>query len=165
MMSIARIAALGACAVGVWVTVAAQLPSHVRLPVAAVVADAVVSQPFGCTNFALEPIDPFCPGGHIHTGIDLAAREGTEVHAATGGIARVAFDPNGCGLYVAVTFDAHVRILYCHLSATRVVANETVTAGELIVLVGATGHATGPHVHFEIQVDGVAVDPVRWLSS
>jgi len=164
-MGVARIAAFGACAAGVWLTVAAQLPSHVRLPVGAVVADAVVTQPFGCTSFALEPIDPFCPGGHIHTGIDLAAPQGTEAHAATGGIVRVGFDPYGCGLYVSVTFDAHVRVLYCHLSATRVVDNETVTAGQLIGLVGSTGRATGPHVHFEIQVDRVAVDPVKWLGS
>lgn len=164
-MGALRVAALGAFAAGVWLAVAAQLPSHVRLPVAAVVAGAVVSQPFGCTTLALEPFDPFCPTHHVHTGIDLAAREGTEVHAATSGIARVDFDPNGCGLFVAVTFDPHVRLLYCHLSAARVVTGQSVVAGQLIGLVGSTGRATGPHLHFEIQVDGRAVDPVRWLGS
>lgn len=160
-----RFAAIGAFAAGMWLTTAAQTPGHVRLPVMAVVAGAVVTQPFGCTTVALEPVDPFCATGHIHTGIDLAAPQGTEVHAATGGVAHIGFDPNGAGLYVAIAFDAHVRLLYCHLSATRVVEGARVTPGELIGLVGSTGLATGPHVHFEIQVDGTAVDPVRWLSS
>lgn len=160
-----RVAAMLACAGAVWVVAAAQVPGQARLPVAAVVVGAVVSQPFGCTTLALEPFDPFCPGGHVHTGIDLADREGTEVHSATRGLAHVGFDPNGAGLYVAVDLDGHVRLLYCHLSAVRVAGGELVGAGQVVGLVGATGRATGPHVHFEIQVDGRPVDPARWLAS
>ncbi len=58
-----------------------------------------------------------------------------------------------------------MRVLYCHLSIVQVVAGESVMPGEVIGEVGATGLATGPHLHFEVQVDGWAVDPVTWLAS
>ena len=126
---------------------------------------AVVTQPFGCTALEREPFDPFCPGRHIHTGIDLAAPTGAEVRSATAGIAHLGSDPNGAGNYVTVDFDAHTRIFYCHLSAFRVRSGDTVTPGQLIGLVGATGLATGPHVHLEVQVDRTSIDPARWLAS
>jgi murein DD-endopeptidase MepM/ murein hydrolase activator NlpD len=124
-----------------------------------------MTQPFGCSTLLLEPFDPGCPSRHIHTGVDLAAPEGTPVHAAAGGSVAVGFDPGGAGLYVSVTLDGHVRVLYCHLSAAVVAAGEKVVTGELIGEVGSTGLATGAHLHFEVQVDGRAVDPVVWLVS
>jgi murein DD-endopeptidase MepM/ murein hydrolase activator NlpD len=149
----------------VWIAVASEVPSHERLPVAAVVPGAVVSQPYGCTTLELEPFDPFCPGRHVHTGIDLAAPVGTEVHSATAGTATIGVDPNGAGNYVVVVVDAHTRIYYCHLSQFRVQPAQSVSPDQVIGLVGATGVATGPHVHFEVQVDGTSVDPVAWLAS
>ncbi|MGH7764924.1 MAG: M23 family metallopeptidase, partial [Candidatus Dormibacteraceae bacterium] len=107
----------------------------------------------------------FCPGRHIHTGVDLAAPVGTEVRSATLGVAHLGFDPNGAGMYVLVRVDAHVRVFYCHLSAYRVTNGGAVTPGQVIGLVGETGRATGPHVHFEVQVDGTSVDPAAWLAS
>jgi murein DD-endopeptidase MepM/ murein hydrolase activator NlpD len=126
---------------------------------------AVETLPFGCTALVLEPFDPLCPGFHIHTGVDLAAPAGTAVHAASAGIAHAGFDPGGAGIFVAVAVGQHVRVLYCHLSIVQVVAGESVMPGEVIGEVGATGLATGPHLHFEVQVDGRAVDPVTWLAS
>jgi murein DD-endopeptidase MepM/ murein hydrolase activator NlpD len=149
----------------VWVVAASQVPSHLKLPVAGVVVGAVISQPFGCTSLELEPIAPFCPGRHIHTGIDLAAATGTPVRSATSGIARVGFDPNGAGNYVVVTVDAHVRVLYCHLSSIRVVSGKAVNAGDVIGAIGSTGWSTGPHLHLEIQRDGTSIDPAVWLAS
>jgi murein DD-endopeptidase MepM/ murein hydrolase activator NlpD len=122
-----------------------------------------MTQPFGCTKLQLEPFDPYCPSRHFHTGVDLGAPRGTPVHAAAGGTATVGFDPGGAGLYVAVALDSHVRVLYCHLSAALVADSAQVVVGEVIGQVGATGLATGPHLHFEVQVDGRAVDPVAWL--
>jgi len=157
-----RLSVLVAGAGAVWVVAAGQVPSHVRLPVTGVVVGAVVTQPFGCTALALEPFDPFCPGRHIHTGIDLAAPTGTPVHSATGGVVHVGFDPAAAGLFVAVVMDSHVRLLYCHLSSVEVAAGATVTAGDVVGRVGATGRATGPHGHFEVQVDGVSVATGIW---
>jgi murein DD-endopeptidase MepM/ murein hydrolase activator NlpD len=165
VISFLRIAAMVASGALVWVVVASQLPRHERLPLAAVVQGAVISQPFGCTSLELEPFDPFCPGRHVHTGVDLAAPTGTAVHSATAGTAHVGVDANGAGNYVVVDVDGHTRIYYCHLSVFRVRSGQPVDPGAVIGLVGATGLATGPHVHFEVQVDGSAVDPVVWLAS
>lgn len=149
----------------VWVVVASQVPSHLRLPLASVVVGAVISQPFGCSSLELEPYDPFCPGRHVHTGIDLAASMGTPVHSATGGTARVGFDQYGAGNYVVVIVDAHVRVFYCHLSSVAIVNGYAVSAGDVIGALGSSGNSTGPHLHFEIQRDGTSIDPAVWLAS
>jgi murein DD-endopeptidase MepM/ murein hydrolase activator NlpD len=66
---------------------------------------------------------------------------------------------------VVEVVDEHVRLLYCHLWRVHVAAGQRVAPGEVIGEVGATGLATGAHLHFEVQVDGRAVDPVVWLAS
>jgi murein DD-endopeptidase MepM/ murein hydrolase activator NlpD len=162
---IVRIVALCAAAALILIVAGSKVQNQERLPLSAIVPGAVVTLPFGCTTFELEPFDPFCPGRHIHTGVDLAAPEGTEVHAATSGTARIRFDGRGAGLYVVVTADQHVRELYCHLSAAVVTDGSAVVPGQVIGAVGATGLATGPHLHFEVQVDGTSVDPAAWLVS
>jgi murein DD-endopeptidase MepM/ murein hydrolase activator NlpD len=165
LIGLIRILAIGSGAILVWLLLAGQAPTHVRLPIDEVVLGATISQPFGCTTLELEPFDPFCPGRHVHTGIDLAAPTGTEVRSATSGMVHLGLDSNGAGNYVMVDVDPHTRIFYCHLSAFRVRPGESVSPGQLIGLVGMTGLATGPHVHFEIQVDGSSVDPAVWLGS
>ncbi|HEV3103841.1 MAG TPA: M23 family metallopeptidase [Candidatus Dormibacteraeota bacterium] len=164
-MGFVRGVAVGLMALLVWTVAASRVPSHERLSLAAIVPRAVETLPFGCTSLALEPFDPFCPGLHIHTGVDLAAPAGTPVHAAASGIAHAGYDPSGPGVYVVVTLDQHVRLLYCHLSRVGVTPGQSVMPGDVIGEVGATGLATGAHLHFEVQVDGRAVDPVRWLAS
>jgi murein DD-endopeptidase MepM/ murein hydrolase activator NlpD len=157
----------GVCLVAalIWMFGVSSVVSNEKLTLAAIVPGAAMTQPFGCSTLTLEPFDPYCPTHHIHTGVDLAAKEGTPVHAASGGIASVGFDLNGAGLYVVVSSGSHVRALYCHLSAALVTGTQQVSTGEVIGRVGSTGLATGPHLHFEVQVDGRAVDPVSWLAS
>jgi murein DD-endopeptidase MepM/ murein hydrolase activator NlpD len=162
---IVRVAAVCGAAALIWTVAGSRVQNQERLPLSAVVPGAALTQPFGCTSFELEPFDPFCPGLHVHTGVDLAAPEGTAVHAATGGTAHVGYDAQGAGLYLVVAADQHVRVLYCHLSAAVVMDGEAVTAGQVIGAVGATGLATGAHLHFEVQVDGRSVDPAPWLRS
>lgn len=158
-----RILVVGAAAVVAWLVAATQVPGQVRLPVSAVVSGAVVTQPFGCTPLDLEPYDASCPSRHFHTGIDLAAPLGTPVYSGTDGVAVTGYDPLGAGNFVSVRVDAHVRVVYCHLSEFRVLSGQQVSPGELIGLVGSTGLATGPHVHLQIDVDGVPVDPTTFL--
>lgn len=165
MMGLLRLAAIGVAALLVWTVAASRGAGEQRIPIGSIVPGAVQTLPFGCTSFSFEPFDPLCPGHHRHTGVDLAAPAGTAVHAATGGIARAGFDPRGAGIYVVVAFDQHVRLLYCHLWRVHVAAGESVTPGQVIGEVGATGLVTGAHLHFEVQVDGRAVDPVTWLGS
>jgi murein DD-endopeptidase MepM/ murein hydrolase activator NlpD len=160
-----RVAGICVAAMLIWMVGASRVSSQEKLALPAIVPGAVMTQPFGCSTLVLEPFDPYCPSHHVHTGIDLAAREGTPVHAADGGTASVGFDPGGAGLFVAVSSDSHVRVLYCHLSRTEVKEGQLVLTGEVVGAVGATGLATGAHLHFEVQVDGRAVDPVAWLAS
>ena len=165
MIGVLRMIGMVSGAGMVWVVVASQVPSHLRLPLASVVVGAVITQPFGCTDLELEPYDPFCPGRHVHTGIDLAASMGTPVHSATHGVARIGFDPDGAGNYVVVIVDSHIRAVYCHLSSIAVASGKTVSAGDVIGALGSSGNSTGPHLHFEIQRDGSSIDPAVWLAS
>jgi murein DD-endopeptidase MepM/ murein hydrolase activator NlpD len=158
-----KIFAISCAGILVWTAAASRVPDQTRLPLGDVVRGASVAQPFGCTTLVLEPLYPFCPSHHVHTGVDLAAPEGTAVHAATGGLARVGYDQHGAGLLVSIAFDSHVRILYCHLLRAAVVSGHPVGAGDVVGQVGSTGLSTGPHLHLEIQVDGRSVDPAQWL--
>jgi murein DD-endopeptidase MepM/ murein hydrolase activator NlpD len=165
-MGFLKAIAMVACAGMVWIVLAAEVPRPVRiLPVSSVVFGAKITQPFGCTDLALEPFDAFCPQHHIHTGIDLAASPGADVHSVTSGVARLGDDPGGAGLYVVVSVDSRVRVLYCHLSDFRVRSGESVLPGQVLGLLGTTGNSTGPHVHLEVQVDGRPVDPATWIVS
>ena len=71
----------------------------------------------------------------------------------------------GAGNYVVVVVDEHVRVIYCHLSEFQVGAGDAVAPGQVIGLVGATGLATGPLVHLQVNVDGLAIDPDVFLGS
>ena len=129
-----------------------------------IVPGAVVSQPFGCTSFELEPFEASCPGGHFHYGIDLAAPEGTPVLAPEAGIAYPGVG-SACGVHVLLDHGGGVETVFCHLSEALVAAGRPVAAGEQIGRIGATGHATGPHLHFEVHAAGRPLDPAAWLRS
>ena len=165
MSVVLRLIAIAASGLVVWSAAASRAAEQVRRPLSSVVHGAVVSQAFGCTAVQLEPFDPLCPSHHVHTGVDLAAPAGSPVYAATAGHVRVGFDAVAAGLFISVAYDDRVRILYCHLLEARVASGANVAAGDLIGLVGSTGHSTGPHLHLEVQVDGRSVDPVAWLGS
>lgn len=122
-----------------------------------------VTQPYGCTWLVLEPAAPLCPGGHFHTGLDLAAPSGTPVRAAAAGVVRVAESPVGYGLHVVVHHGFGLVTLYGHLAAVTVHSGESVDAGSVVGDVGSSGTSTGPHLHFEVCRDGRAVDPTPWL--
>ena len=123
------------------------------------VQGASISQGFGCTSVSIEPVDTACPGGHWHSGIDLAAPTGTPVVATAAGIAHVIESATGFGLYVVIDDGGGLQSLYGHLSAVDVLDGQAVSGGQLIGAVGSTGNSTGPHLHFEIDRNGVAEDP------
>jgi murein DD-endopeptidase MepM/ murein hydrolase activator NlpD len=109
--------------------------------------------------------DRFGPrGSRFHTGIDYPLPTGTPVSAA--GRGRVVFagwDGSGYGRLVVVEHPLGVRSMYAHLSSIQVNQGQSVAAGSRVGLVGATGVATGPHLHFEIRLRGAAVDPLTAL--
>jgi murein DD-endopeptidase MepM/ murein hydrolase activator NlpD len=118
-----------------------------------------ISQGFGCTSFSFEPVDLACPGGHWHSGIDLAAARGTPVVATLPGVVTVIVSATGYGLHVIIDHGGGLSSLYGHLNTVVVLSGDDVDAGQIIGTVGSTGNATGPHLHFEIRRDGIAEDP------
>jgi murein DD-endopeptidase MepM/ murein hydrolase activator NlpD len=122
----------------------------------------VITQPFGPTSFLLEP--PLGPYPHFHTGIDIAAPLGTPVLAAAAGVVIVVgHSPVGYGNFVIIAHGYGVLTLYGHLLETDVFQGQVVTQGEMVGKEGMTGFATGPHVHFEVRLNGQVVDPVKFL--
>jgi murein DD-endopeptidase MepM/ murein hydrolase activator NlpD len=125
----------------------------------------VLTQAFGCTDFLLEPYDPNCPTRHTHTGLDIAAPNGTPIGAADAGI--VSFTNigpgGGYGNYVMITHGNGYVTLYAHLSAISVSVNQAVQRGQIIGAEGSTGFSTGPHVHFELRVNNALLNPMPYL--
>jgi peptidoglycan hydrolase-like protein with peptidoglycan-binding domain len=110
------------------------------------------------------PGDGYGPrGAGWHPGIDFPAPTGTPVTAAAGGNVTFAGYDDGYGLSVVVDNGNQVTTRYAHLSVIAVRPREYVDAGALIGRVGATGFATGPHLHFEIRVRGAATNPAPAL--
>jgi peptidoglycan hydrolase-like protein with peptidoglycan-binding domain len=111
--------------------------------------------------------DPFGPRGvKFHSGIDLPAPAGTPVYAARAG--RVVYSgwaDGGYGFLVVVSHGKSERTWYAHLSRIDVRSGVWVDAGVRVGLVGSTGDATGPHLHFEVRVRGAVIDPLRALPS
>jgi peptidoglycan hydrolase-like protein with peptidoglycan-binding domain len=106
--------------------------------------------------------DVFGPrGNRFHSGVDFEAGRGDPVRAAGAGrVVFAGYDSGGYGRLVIVRHSRGVTTWYAHLSRFAVRRGEHVVAGELLGRVGATGHATGPHLHFEVRVRGAAVNPL-----
>jgi murein DD-endopeptidase MepM/ murein hydrolase activator NlpD len=117
-----------------------------------------VTSPFGVRT------SPTTGAQEFHEGVDIGAAQGTPIRAAASGTVTFAGQMSGYGNVVIVSHDGGLQTRYAHQSAMSVTAGQTVAAGEVIGAVGATGEATGPHLHFEVRLDGVAVDPVPYLS-
>jgi murein DD-endopeptidase MepM/ murein hydrolase activator NlpD len=111
------------------------------------------------------------PGGTIttyfsswHLALDIAAPYGSAVIAADGGVVTFAgWRNNGGGLVVAVDHGNGIQTVYNHLGVIQVGLGQQVTRGQLLASVGCTGVCTGPHVHFEVVVGGILVNPLRYL--
>ncbi|MDP9101435.1 MAG: M23 family metallopeptidase, partial [Actinomycetota bacterium] len=101
--------------------------------------------------------------GRLHEGIDLAGPYGSDIRALTDGVVIMAGQESGYGNVIKLAHPEGIETVYGHLSAIKVSPGQRVTAGQVIGLEGNTGHSTGPHLHFEIRIGGVAIDPVPWL--
>jgi murein DD-endopeptidase MepM/ murein hydrolase activator NlpD len=96
----------------------------------------------------------------VHAGVDLAARNGTAILAASPGRVRHAGWRGGYGLLVEVEHAGGLTTRYGHLSRIAVVVGQAIAKGTLIGFVGSTGNSTGPHLHYEVRVGGQAVNPL-----
>lgn len=102
-------------------------------------------------------------GSTNHKGLDIAAKKGTSIKAAASGTIKFAGYKGSLGKLVIIDNGNSVQTYYGHCSEIYVEAGQKVEAGEAIAAVGSTGAATGPHLHFEIHINGIAVNPQNYL--
>ncbi|MDE3190537.1 MAG: peptidoglycan DD-metalloendopeptidase family protein [Acidobacteriota bacterium] len=107
---------------------------------------------------------PFGPRwGGFHPGIDIGVPEGTPIHAAAAGTVIYCGWETGYGNLVVIDHHNGLATAYAHQSRIAVSCNEDVSQGQVIGYSGCTGYCTGPHVHFEVRVNGTPVDPLGYL--
>ncbi|HJQ83772.1 MAG TPA: M23 family metallopeptidase [Candidatus Binatia bacterium] len=118
----------------------------------------LVTSPFGTR------LSPWGEGPEMHAGLDISAGYGNPVAAAGPGEVVFAGRDGGYGGLVVVDHGGRVHTLYGHLSALYVREGQKIRGGQTIGAVGASGRATGAHLHYEVRVNGAPVDPRRYLA-
>jgi murein DD-endopeptidase MepM/ murein hydrolase activator NlpD len=115
-----------------------------------------ISSHFGWRNVSVA-------GNRFHGGVDIAAPSGTPIRAARGGVVTRSGWVGAYGYLVVLDHGGGWETRYAHLSRIDVRVGERVAQGAVVGLVGSTGASTGPHLHFEIRRDGLALDPLAYL--
>ena len=118
-----------------------------------------VSSDFGWRE---HPVDG---GEKFHNGVDLAANNGTDVLAFASGTVDYIGDSPVYGLYLQITHAGGLKSFYAHCSRLLVQQGQTVAAGERVAQSGDTGNATGPHLHFELKLNGVLLNPLYYIET
>jgi murein DD-endopeptidase MepM/ murein hydrolase activator NlpD len=121
------------------------------------VPGAPITQPFGPN------VDPFTGVAGFHPGIDFGASIGTPIHAAGDGVVVYAGVESGYGNYTCINHGGGIATCYAHQSVILVKVGDQVKRGQVIGLVGSTGYSTGPHLHFEVRINGQVTNPLPWL--
>jgi murein DD-endopeptidase MepM/ murein hydrolase activator NlpD len=101
--------------------------------------------------------------GRLHAGIDIAVPEGTPIRAADSGNVVIAGWTGGYGNYTCIQHTASMSTCYGHQSSIGVSSGQSVSQGQVIGYSGNTGNSTGPHLHFEVRINGSPVDPMGYL--
>lgn len=124
------------------------------------VGSARISSPYGPRT---HPITG--EKGKVHTGVDFAVPQGTNIHAADSGTVILAEWWSGYGYCVIIDHGGGVWTLYGHIrkGGLRVSAGDKVNRGDVVAESGSTGNSTGPHLHFEVRIDGKIVNPMPYL--
>ncbi len=107
--------------------------------------------------------DPFTGRWAHHRGLDISARRGTPVRAPADGVVAFAGRQRGLGKVVKISHGFGYVTVFGHLHSIDVSPGDTVRRGETIGTVGSTGRSTGPHLHYEVHVDGTAVNPLYYI--
>lgn len=115
------------------------------------------------SEFNPNRLHPIFKTVRAHRGIDIGVPTGTPVYAAASGTVIKSLYNGSYGYYVAIDHGGGIVTLYAHNSQLLVSAGQTVTQGQTIAKAGSTGNSTGPHVHFEVQVNGSVVNPRNYF--
>ncbi len=110
-----------------------------------------------------ERTDPFTGAKSFHDGVDLAGKVGTNITAAASGIVIFSGKKHGYGKVIKIHHGNGIVTLYAHNDDLLAEVGDYVTKGQKIATVGSTGRSTGPHLHFEVQLNGKTVDPEKYL--
>jgi murein DD-endopeptidase MepM/ murein hydrolase activator NlpD len=110
-----------------------------------------------------ERMDPFSGEGAFHTGVDISSQYGDPVRVSADGIVIEADERAGYGRLVVVDHGFGMTTYYGHLSSFNVLAGQQLRRGDTIGNVGVSGRSTGPHVHYEVRINGAPVNPMRYL--
>ncbi len=110
-----------------------------------------------------ERMDPFSGEGAFHTGVDISSQYGDAVRATADGMVIEADERSGYGRLVVIDHGFGLTTYYGHLSSFNVTAGQQVRRGDTIGNVGVSGRSTGPHVHYEVRINGAPVNPMRYL--
>jgi murein DD-endopeptidase MepM/ murein hydrolase activator NlpD len=129
------------------------------LPNSSPVAAAYNSSSFGWR------LDPFNGHKAFHEGLDFTAAAGTPIYAAAGGIVTVAEQTPDYGKIVKIDHGSGLETRYAHASLLLVKPGERVEKGQVVAQVGSTGRSTGPHLHYEIRLNGNPLDPRKYLKA
>jgi murein DD-endopeptidase MepM/ murein hydrolase activator NlpD len=109
-------------------------------------------------------IDPFNGKKTFHSGIDFAAKEGTNVNAVADGIVSFIGERSGYGELIELDHGNGYVTRYAHNEKIIVKTGDRIKKGEAIALLGSTGRSTGPHVHFEVLLEGTKIDPYKFVN-
>jgi murein DD-endopeptidase MepM/ murein hydrolase activator NlpD len=110
-------------------------------------------------------IDPFNGHSAFHEGLDFTATIGTPIYAAAGGIVSAAEQMPDYGKIVKIDHGLGLETRYAHASKILVKVGDRIEKGQKIAEVGSTGRSTGPHLHYEIRLDGNPLDPRKYLKA
>ncbi len=110
-----------------------------------------------------ERMDPFSGEGAFHTGVDISSQYGDAVRVSADGVVIEADERGGYGRLVVVDHGFGVSTYYGHLSSFHVLVGQQLRRGDTIGNVGVSGRSTGPHVHYEVRINGAPVNPMRYL--
>jgi murein DD-endopeptidase MepM/ murein hydrolase activator NlpD len=116
-----------------------------------------IASPFGYRQ------DPVLGGYRLHAGVDIAASQGTPIKAAGDGVVKMAGPNGGYGNFTLIDHGGGLATGYGHQSRIAVSVGQHVSTGQVIGYVGSTGASTGPHLHWEVRVNGTPVDPMGWV--
>ncbi len=116
------------------------------------------------SNFGIRS-DPFRGTAAMHAGVDIPGPVGTPIYATADGVVDHAARQGGYGNMVEINHGKGIATRYGHLSKILVADGARVTRGQLIALMGSTGRSTGPHLHYEVRIDGHAVNPIPFLTT
>ncbi len=119
--------------------------------------EGFVSSGFGSRS------SPFTGRVQTHKGLDIAARMGTPIHAPARGVVTAAGTDGAYGISVDLNHGGGLTTKYAHMSKLAVKSGQTVERGDVIGYVGRTGRATGPHLHYEVRLNGVPTNPYAYL--